>query len=697
MKHHRISFNVFIFTLIVALCFSIITPFEVKAKGTLALSNEGYTLKQVIVLSRHNIRAPLSTRGSVLELATPHTWYNWSANASELSLLGGVLETEMGQYFRKWLESEKLITENYRPEENEVRFYSNSKQRTIATAKYFSAGFLPTANIDIEYHSDYDTMDPVFTPALNFLNEEYEKDISAQVHQLFDDDVRDLRDNFELMADVIDLNDTKDYKDYIFQEDYKLTYDIGQEPKVDSTLKFATSISDALVLQYFEEADPVKAAFGNDLSIEQWESISEIKSVYGDVLFTAPLVATNVANPLIKEIYSEMNTDGRIFTFLCGHDSNIGSVLGTLGVDDYELPETIEKKTPIGCKLVFSRWESNKGKSYWSADMVYQSVGQLRQHRLLDINNEPVIYHLSFKGIKPNKNGLYKDKAIKKLFTDSMKQYDTLYEKYSDVVSYLGPEGTYTQEACWKFFGDSNPLVSFKTVDEAVQALIDKRARYAVIPQENTIGGAVTDYLDTLISQKNVSVMGEIELPINQNILVLPGTGLSDIKTVYSHKQGIAQGAEWLKRNIPNAEIVEVSSTAEGARLVQQNNNKAYAAIASAACADVYGLEVLADGIQGNKNNKTRFYVLSLEAPSVESSKRLAFIAKGKAKDLPKLISKMDKNGMTLVTIHDRPLKTILGEYYYLIECSDTNYKAYEKITQTKGFEFRYLGSFDVE
>ncbi len=65
--------------------------------------------------------------------------------------------------------------------------------------------------------------------------------------------------------------------------------------------------------------------------------------------------------------------------------------------------------------------------------------------------------------------------------------------------------------------------------------------------------------------------------------------------------------------------------------------------------------------------------------------------------DLPKLISKMDKNGMTLVTIHDRPLKTILGKYYYLIECSDTNYKSYEKITQTKGFEFRYLGSFDVE
>ena len=67
-------------------------------------STDGYQLKEVVVLSRHNIRAPLSTKGSVLDSATPHTWYEWSSNASELSLRGGLLETAMGQYFRKWLE-----------------------------------------------------------------------------------------------------------------------------------------------------------------------------------------------------------------------------------------------------------------------------------------------------------------------------------------------------------------------------------------------------------------------------------------------------------------------------------------------------------------------------------------------------------------------------------------------------------------
>ena len=104
------------------------------------LSHEGYTLEQVVVLSRHNIRAPLSGKGSVLDTMTPHEWYEWSSAPSELSVRGGTLETEMGQYFRKWLEEEGLFPANYRPAEDAVRIYANSRQRTIATARFFAAG-----------------------------------------------------------------------------------------------------------------------------------------------------------------------------------------------------------------------------------------------------------------------------------------------------------------------------------------------------------------------------------------------------------------------------------------------------------------------------------------------------------------------------------------------------------------------------
>lgn len=262
-------------------------------------------------------------------------------------------------------------------------------------------------------------------------------------------------------------------------------------------------------------------------------------------------------------------------------------------------------------------------------------------------------------------------------------------------ISYLGPEGTYTQEACEKFFGGSGEYIPYKTVDDAVAALVKRESDHAVIPQENTIGGAVTDYIDTLIGEKSLSVVGEVELPISQNLLVLPDAQLSDIKTVYSHKQGIAQGKDFLAQNLPEAEVVEVASTAEGAKKVAEAKDKTAAAIASAGCADVYGLKILSSNIQNNDLNKTRFYVLSTDNAPRDKKERFAFIASGEAKNLPKLMNKLESLNATLITIHDRPLKTELGQYNYVIECAEGSYNTYEELSKVEGFEYRFLGCFD--
>ena len=270
------------------------------------------------------------------------------------------------------------------------------------------------------------------------------------------------------------------------------------------------------------------------------------------------------------------------------------------------------------------------------------------------------------------------------------------HDAESAVVSYLGPEGTYTQEACGVFFDKKGTYLPYKTVSDAIDALENGESSYAVIPQENTIGGAVTDYLDILIEHPDISVVGEVVLPINQNLLVLPGTRLTDIKKVYSHKQGIAQSREWLEKNVPDAEIIEVSSTAEGAKMVAEDKDKSQAAIASAACADIYGLDLLAEGIQNNDINKTRFYVLSMDDASTETRERMAFIASGSAENLPDLMAELKALGLDLVTIHERPAKTELGNYNYIIECDDGDYKQYKKLTKNRLFDYRYLGSYDV-
>lgn len=264
-------------------------------------------------------------------------------------------------------------------------------------------------------------------------------------------------------------------------------------------------------------------------------------------------------------------------------------------------------------------------------------------------------------------------------------------------VSYLGPEGTYTQEACNKYFNNEGEYIPYPSVDEAVEALISKKSDYALIPQENTIGGPVIDYVDILLNHDELYVVGEVELPISQNLLSKKDAELSDIKVVYSHPQGLIQGSKWLKENLKDAELIEVSSTAEGAKKVSEAEDKNCAAIASKGAADIYGLKVLAENIQENDSNKTRFYVLSLDEPDHTKKERIAFVANGEAKDLPVLMKEVERNGFVLVTIHDRPLRSELGEYQYLIECENGDYAKYQKLLKTDSFVFRYLGSFNVK
>ena len=174
------------------------------------------------------------------------------------------------------------------------------------------------------------------------------------------------------------------------------------------------------------------------------------------------------------------------------------------------------------------------------------------------------------------------------------------------------------------------------------------------------------------------------------------GTELQNIKIVYSHKQGITQCKDWLQKNLPNAEVVEVSSTAEGAKMVSESDTGDCAAIASTGAAEVYGLSVLAENIQQNEDNKTRFYVLSTKEAGTGKSDRMVFSAAGEAGDLPKLLATVTKNDLQIVSIHDRPEKTSLGRYVYLIECENGSYNEYEKISSLPEFEFHYFGTFPV-
>ena len=398
------------------------------------LSHDGYTLEQVVVLSRHNIRAPLSGKGSALDTMTPHEWYEWSSAPSELSVRGGTLETGMGQYFRKWLEEEGLFPTNYRPSEEAVRIYANSRQRTIATAQFFTAGLLPVCNKDVEYRLAYEGTDGVFGPFLSYSSEAYQAFAEEEMHRIYDPVIAGLEDNYALLAEVIDAEESEDYQNGVFTgfvtDDSVFGVVGGKEPSVSGSLRLACTISDALVLQFYEEQDSTKAAFGHELSWEEWESIAEIKDVYEDALFTVPEVAVNTAHPLLCEIDRELMTEGRQFTFLCGHDSNVAGVLAALRTEDYSLPCAIEKKTPIGVKLVICRWRNAEEEEVISLDLVYQTVKQLRECTLLGLSEPPAIYGLRLKGLAADADGCYKAEDVMMRLEEVIGEYDALPAAY---------------------------------------------------------------------------------------------------------------------------------------------------------------------------------------------------------------------------------------------------------------------------
>ena len=401
-----------------------------------------YTLDRVVVLSRHNIRSPLTDSGSLLGDITPHTWFSWTSGSSELSLKGAVLETMLGQYFRLWLEDAGLIPANWRPDETAVRFYANAKQRTLATARYFSAGFLPVSNVPVETRADYDVMEDTFWPKLRFISDAYaqaaldeiaagggEKGMAGYSERL--------RDAIALVMEVTDMEETEYYRSGqlgdLLNDESTISLKLDVSPSMSGPIKTITSVADALKFQYYEEPDPVKAAFGHDLTREDWLAICDIVETYEAMLFASPLLAVNSANPLLRELKSELEKEGRVFSFFCGHDSNIAGVLSALDVVEYNLPETLEPKTPIGGKLVFERYLDADGAAWYAVSMVYQSTDQLLAVTPLSLETPPMKAPLSFNSLQVNADGYISEADLLRRFQEALDAFDALQEEYADL------------------------------------------------------------------------------------------------------------------------------------------------------------------------------------------------------------------------------------------------------------------------
>lgn len=264
-------------------------------------------------------------------------------------------------------------------------------------------------------------------------------------------------------------------------------------------------------------------------------------------------------------------------------------------------------------------------------------------------------------------------------------------------VSYLGPAGTYTEEAAQFFFRGGEALNPKETVNDAIADLLSGDADYAVIPQENTVGGAVVNYVDALIGADDAFVVGEVVLPISQTLMGVPGATLEDIRTVCSHAQGLTQSAQWRSEHLPDASTEEMASTAAAASYVAETGDKSIAAVAAPGAAALYGLEVLAENVQITDANKTRFYVLSLQGLEGEGLTRAVLVATCEANRIDDIIVQLHDAGLELVALHDRPEGSALGTYHYVIEVESEAGVTEAQLDAVRAMDgVRFAGCFDA-
>jgi prephenate dehydratase len=240
-------------------------------------------------------------------------------------------------------------------------------------------------------------------------------------------------------------------------------------------------------------------------------------------------------------------------------------------------------------------------------------------------------------------------------------------------VAFLGPEGTFAEEALRASAPDGVEEVPYSTVYETVMAVHHGDVDRGVVPIENSLEGSVTTTLDALAGEaERVRITGEIVRPIVHCLAARPGVGLDDVRLVVSHPQAIAQCAGFLRERLPGAATATAPSTAEAVRRVATATEPA-AAIGPRLAAELYGCAVLADGVQDQSDNFTRFVWLGPEgAPPAAAPTKTSIVFWGFNDESPGalvgVLSELASRGLNLTKIESRPRRVALGHYMFFAD-----------------------------
>jgi|SRR5699024_4535982 len=275
-------------------------------------------------------------------------------------------------------------------------------------------------------------------------------------------------------------------------------------------------------------------------------------------------------------------------------------------------------------------------------------------------------------------------------------------------IGYLGPKGTFTKLAVDTAF-NGEEKVAYKTIPQSIDAVVNGEVDVVVVPIENAIEGTVHLTIDYLVHQKRLPISAELVVPIKQNLLINPNFvgNLTDLTEVHSHTQAIAQSQQYLHTELPNAVIEYTDSTGSAAEIVSKTSEP-IAAIGNVLAAEEYGLTIAAKNIHDYPNNHTRFIVLAQDKSLVkinqeieaEKTTLLITLPEDRAGVLHQVLSAFAWRKMNLSKIESRPMKTGLGNYFFIIDVNepfdDVLFPGVKGELEALGCKVNVLGTYPV-
>jgi chorismate mutase/prephenate dehydratase len=295
-----------------------------------------------------------------------------------------------------------------------------------------------------------------------------------------------------------------------------------------------------------------------------------------------------------------------------------------------------------------------------------------------------------------NNAGPLSSEAVTAIFRSVMSNCRALEKELT--VAFLGPLGTFSEEAANKQFGELSAPVQCATIDEVFRMVETGRVDYGVVPVENSTEGAVGRTLDLLMAT-SLNICGEIELPVHHNLL-FKGTEKSRIRKLYSHAQSLSQCHEWLNQNLPGVERQAVASNAEAARLAAAEDGAA--ALASRRAAELFDLQLVAENIEDDPKNTTRFLVLATHdvAPSGRDKTSLVLATRNVPGAMVELLTPLAEHQVSMTKLESRPSRMSMWEYVFFVDIEghhqDASVASALAELQQKSSWLKVLGSYPI-